>query len=121
MMMLVPKHGGPVMNITQQAKDFYEYNECFSEPWDGPAALVFSDGTTIGATLDRNGLRPARYKITSTGLIVLGSEVGALEIDDALVVEKGRLGPGQMIAVDTARGILLKDLEIKNEIGAHKP
>ena len=121
MMMLVPEAWRARDDITQQAKDFYEYNECFSEPWDGPAALIFSDGATVGATLDRNGLRPARYKITSTGLIVLGSEVGALEIDDALVVEKGRLGPGQMIAVDTAKGVLLKDLEIKNEIGAQKP
>ena len=120
MMMLVPEAWRSRDDITQQAKDFYEYNECFSEPWDGPSALIFSDGSIVGATLDRNGLRPARYKITSTGLIVLGSEVGALEIDDALVVEKGRLGPGQMIAVDTARGILLKDVEIKNEIGAHK-
>ena len=121
MMMLVPEAWRARDDITQQAKDFYEYNECFSEPWDGPAALIFSDGITVGATLDRNGLRPARYKITSTGLIVLGSEVGALEIDDALVVEKGRLGPGQMIAVDTKRGVLLKDLEIKNEIGAQRP
>ncbi len=121
MTMLVPEAWRARDDITQQAKDFYEYNECFSEPWDGPAALIFSDGTTVGATLDRNGLRPARYKITSTGLIVLGSEVGALEIDDFLVVEKGRLGPGQMIAVDTERGVLLKDLEIKNEIGSHKP
>ncbi|MDP2887164.1 MAG: glutamate synthase large subunit [Ignavibacteria bacterium] len=121
MMMLVPEAWRARDDITQQAKDFYEYNECFSEAWDGPAALIFTDGLTVAATLDRNGLRPARYKITSTGLIVLGSEVGALEIDDALVVEKGRLGPGQMIAVNTARGVLLKDLEIKNEIGAHKP
>jgi len=120
MMMLVPEAWRSRDDITQQAKDFYEYNECFSEPWDGPSALIFSDGVTVGATLDRNGLRPARYKITSTGLIVLGSEVGALELDDALVVEKGRLGPGQMIAVDTERGILLKDVEIKNEVGAHK-
>ena len=121
MMMLVPEAWRSRDDITQQAKDFYEYNECFSEPWDGPAALIFSDGHTVAATLDRNGLRPARYKVTSTGIIVLGSEVGALEIDDALVVEKGRLGPGQMIAVDTLRGVLLKDLTIKNEIGASKP
>ncbi len=120
MMMLVPEAWRARDDINQQVKDFYEYNECFSEPWDGPAALIFSDGVTVAATLDRNGLRPARYKVTSTGLIVLGSEVGALEIDDALVAEKGRLGPGQMIAVDTARGILLKDLEIKNEVAAQK-
>ena len=121
MMMLVPEAWRARDDINQQAKDFYDYNECFSEPWDGPAALVFSDGSIVGASLDRNGLRPARYKITFDGLIVLGSEVGALEIDDSSVMEKGRLGPGEMIAVDTARGILLKDIEIKNEIAAQKP
>ncbi len=85
------------------------------------AALIFSDGITVGASLDRNGLRPSRYKLTADGLIILGSEVGALDIDDALVVEKGKLGPGQMIAVDTARGILLRDLEIKKEIASRNP
>ncbi|HEY6952708.1 MAG TPA: glutamate synthase central domain-containing protein, partial [Bacteroidota bacterium] len=120
MMMVVPEAWRSRDDISQQVKDFYEYHESFSEPWDGPAALVFSDGIVVGATLDRNGLRPARYKITSTGLVILGSEVGSLEIDDTLVVEKGRLGPGQMIAVDTARGVLLKDLEIKNEIASQK-
>jgi glutamate synthase (ferredoxin) len=121
MMMLVPEAWRSRDDIDQQVKDFYEYNECFSEPWDGPAALVFSDGKTVAATLDRNGLRPARYKVTSTGLIVLGSEAGALELDDALVVERGRLGPGQMIAVDTERGVLMRDLDIKNEVASQKP
>ncbi len=121
MMMLVPEAWRSRDDISQQVKDFYEYHECFSEPWDGPAALMFSDGVIVGATLDRNGLRPARYKVTSNGLIVLGSEVGALDIDESLVVEKGKLGPGQMIAVDTARGVLLKDLEIKNEMASDKP
>ncbi|MEX1276855.1 MAG: glutamate synthase large subunit [Bacteroidota bacterium] len=121
MMMLVPEAWRARDDIDEQVRKFYEYNECFSEPWDGPAALVFSDGGIIGATLDRNGLRPARYKITSDGLIVLGSEVGALELDDAHVVEKGRLGPGQMIAVDTDQGVLLRDLEIKKEIARRKP
>lgn len=121
MMMLVPEAWRARDDINQQARDFYDYNECFSEPWDGPAALVFSDGSIVGATLDRNGLRPARYKITSDGLVVVGSEVGALDINDSSVVEKGRLGPGEMIAVDTARGILLKDIEIKNEIASQRP
>ncbi len=121
MMMLVPEAWRSRPDVNQQVKDFYDYHECFSEPWDGPAALVFSDGTIVGATLDRNGLRPARYKVTADGLVVVGSEVGALQMDDSTVVEKGRLGPGQMIAVDTARGVLLKDLEIKNEIAAQRP
>ncbi|MCI0706229.1 MAG: glutamate synthase large subunit [Ignavibacteriae bacterium] len=121
MMMLVPEAWRSRTDINQRVKDFYNYHECFSEPWDGPAALVFSDGKIVGATLDRNGLRPARYKVTADGLVVLGSEVGALKLEDSAVVEKGRLGPGQMIAVDTERGVLLKDLEIKNEIAAQRP
>ncbi|MBI3786657.1 MAG: glutamate synthase large subunit, partial [Ignavibacteriales bacterium] len=121
MMMLVPEAWRARDDIDEQVQNFYEYNECFSEPWDGPAALVFSDGAIVGATLDRNGLRPARYKITRDGFIVLGSEVGSLDIDDAMVVEKGRLGPGQMIAVDTAQGVLLRDLDIKKQIASKKP
>ncbi len=121
MMMLVPESWRARNDLDEQVQDFYEYCSCFCEPWDGPAALMFSDGITVGASLDRNGLRPARYKVTVDGLFVLGSEVGALEIDDALVVEKGKLGPGQMIAVDTARGLLLRDLDIKKEIAARMP
>ena len=92
-------------------KEFYEYHQTLNEPWDGPAALVFSDGRTVGArALDRNGLRPARYKITEDGLFTLGSEVGtAGQLDDAKVIEKGRLGPGEMIAIDTGcNGTLLQ-------------
>lgn len=121
MMMLVPESWRARNDLDEQVQDFYEYCSGFCEPWDGPAALIFSDGITVGASLDRNGLRPARYKLTVDGLFVLGSEVGALEIDDALVIEKGKLGPGQMIAIDTARGLLLRDLEIKKEIAARKP
>ena len=83
--------------------------------------MAFSDGSIVGATLDRNGLRPARYKITDDDLIIMGSEVGMIEIDDRRVVEKGRLGPGQMIAVDTRRGILLKNDEIKAHLSRRRP
>ncbi|OGU47628.1 MAG: glutamate synthase subunit alpha [Ignavibacteria bacterium GWC2_56_12] len=121
MMMLVPEAWRARTDISQSVMDFYDYNEGFSEPWDGPAALSFSDGAIVGAVLDRNGLRPVRYKITSDGLIALGSEVGALELKDEFVVERGRLEPGQMIAVDTARGVLLRDLDIKEEMASHKP
>ena len=100
---------------------FYEYHRGFNEPWDGPAALVFSDGVTVGACLDRNGLRPARYKLTDDGIFSLGSEVGAIDLDDARVVDKGRLGPGEMIAVDTAQGRLLRDREIKEQLAAQRP
>ena len=121
MLMLVPEAWQGKHDLNPRVRDFFEYHECFSEPWDGPAALVFSDGGVVAASLDRNGLRPTRYKVTADGLVVLGSEVGALEIDDAQVVEKGKLGPGQMIAVDTTRGILLKDLEIKQEVSRRRP
>ncbi|HTR82713.1 MAG TPA: glutamate synthase large subunit [Bacteroidota bacterium] len=121
MLMLVPEAWNSSYRVDPAVRGFFEYHECFSEPWDGPAALIFSDGITVAAALDRNGLRPCRYKITSDGLIVVGSEVGPVDMDDATVAKKGRLGPGQMIAVDTERGVLLKDLDIKKELAAQRP
>jgi glutamate synthase (NADPH/NADH) large chain/glutamate synthase (ferredoxin) len=113
MLMLVPAAWQGDPSTPQEVKEFYEYHQTLNEPWDGPAALVFSDGRTIGACLDRNGLRPARYKITEDGLFTIGSEVGLVNIDDAKVIEKGRLGPGEIIAIDTIAGTLLKNDEIK--------
>ncbi len=121
MLMLVPAAWQGDTSVPQDVKDFYEYHQTLNEPWDGPAALVFSDGRTIGACLDRNGLRPARYKITEDGLICLGSEVGLLTIDDRIVVEKGRLGPGEMIAIDTVTGQLLRTDEIKAKYAKQQP
>ncbi|MBI3744311.1 MAG: glutamate synthase subunit alpha, partial [Chloroflexi bacterium] len=121
MMMLVPEPWENMPHMEPAWKDFYEYHACLTEPWDGPAALAFTDGDIVGAILDRNGLRPARYKFTDDGIIVMGSEVGVVEMDDAHIVEKGRLGPGQMIAVDTRAGKLLKNDEIKNRVAAEKP
>jgi glutamate synthase (NADPH/NADH) large chain/glutamate synthase (ferredoxin) len=121
MLMLVPAAWQGDASTPQEVKDFYEYHQTLNEPWDGPAALVFSDGRTIGASLDRNGLRPARYKITEDGLICLGSEVGLLAIDDSKVIEKGRLGPGEMIAVDTLAGQLLRNDEIKKKYADRQP
>jgi glutamate synthase domain-containing protein 2/glutamate synthase domain-containing protein 1/glutamate synthase domain-containing protein 3 len=121
MMMLVPEAYQRMPRMDPELRSLYEYLSCISEPWDGPAALAFSDGIVVGALLDRNGLRPARYKITEGGTIVMASEVGVLEIPDEDVVEKGRLGPGHMIAVDTARGELLRNFEIKKEIARRKP
>ena len=91
------------------------------EPWDGPAALSFTDGTIAAATLDRNGLRPARYKITRDGIVILGSEAGIVQVDDADCVEKGRLGPGEMLAVDTAAGRVLHNGEIKAKYATRRP
>ncbi len=121
MMMLVPEAWEHMPDMDPARRAFYEYNACLSEPWDGPAALAFSDGRVVGAALDRNGLRPARYKVTRDGLVVMASEVGVAKIDDAEVVAKGRLGPGEMIAVDTAGQRLLHDAEIKREIAASRP
>ena len=100
---------------------FYEYHRCINEPWDGPAALIFTDGVIVGACLDRNGLRPARYKLTEDGILCLASEVGVIEIGDEEVIEKGRLAPGEMIAVNTQTNRLLRDAEIKRELASRKP
>jgi glutamate synthase (ferredoxin) len=121
MMMLVPEAWENMPDMAPQWRAFYEYNAALTEPWDGPAALAFSDGHIAAATLDRNGLRPLRYKVTCEGLVVVASEVGTIEIDDDQVVEKGRLGPGQMIAVDTRRNLLLRNDEIKNDVSTRRP
>ncbi|MDQ2097287.1 MAG: glutamate synthase-related protein [Tychonema bourrellyi B0820] len=101
--------------------DFYEYYSAIQEPWDGPALLVFSDGKQVGATLDRNGLRPARYCITKDGLVIVASEAGVVDIDEADIVEKGRLGPGQMIAVDLQTQEILKNWQLKQRIAKRHP
>ena len=121
MMCLIPEAYEQIPDMPDVLKACYEYLSCVSEPWDGPAAVAFTDGVVVGASLDRNGLRPARYKVTEDGTVVMGSEVGIIELDDSCVVEKGRLGPGQMIAVDTAQGKLLKDSEIKRTVAEQKP
>ena len=121
MAMLVPEAYAANHEVSDDVKAFGEYHACLNEPWDGPAAVVFSDGETVAATLDRNGLRPARYTITRGGRIVLASEAGVLRVPEADVVERGRLGPGQMIAVDLVRGGLLRNDEIKRELAARRP
>jgi len=107
--------------MSADAQAFYRYHAPMIEPWDGPAALAFADGRYVGAALDRNGLRPCRYKVTAEGLVVAGSEVGAIELDDYRIVEKGRLGPGQMLALDLERHEILHDADIKRELGQSKP
>ncbi|MBD1892845.1 glutamate synthase-related protein [Coleofasciculus sp. FACHB-SPT9] len=101
--------------------NFYEYYNGLQEPWDGPALLVFSDGKKVGATLDRNGLRPARYSITRDGYVVVASEAGVVDLPEAEILEKGRLGPGQMIAVDLETHEVQKNWEIKERIAATHP
>ena len=121
MMMMVPEAYENQTDIDPVRRDFYEYHAMLMEPWDGPAALVFTDGSLVGATLDRNGLRPGRYLVTDDGLVVLASEIGVLDIDPARVVRKGRLRPGKMFLVDTEAGRLIEDDEIKSELAALEP
>jgi glutamate synthase domain-containing protein 2/glutamate synthase domain-containing protein 1/glutamate synthase domain-containing protein 3 len=121
MMMLMPEAHEHAPDMDSDLRGFYDYAACLIEPWDGPAAVAFSDGRFVGAALDRNGLRPARYTITSDGLIIMASEVGTVELDPESIVEKGRLGPGKMIAVDTERGLLLTDEKIKLDRAKQKP
>lgn len=121
MMMMVPEAYENQVDVDPDRRAFYEYHSMLMEPWDGPAALVFTDGTLVGATLDRNGLRPGRYLVTDEGLVVLASEMGVLEIDPARVVRKGRLRPGKMFLVDTAQGRIIEDDEVKAELAASEP
>ena len=116
LMMLVPEPWEQLPEMDPARRAFYDFHAGLIEQWDGPAALAFTDGVLAGATLDRNGLRPLRYAITADGLFIAGSEAGTVAVDQATVVEKGRLGPGQMIVVDTRRGIVLRNDEIKREV-----
>ncbi|WP_420669939.1 glutamate synthase central domain-containing protein, partial [Mesorhizobium japonicum] len=100
---------------------FYEFHSMLMEPWDGPAALVFTDGSLVGATLDRNGLRPGRFVVTDDGLVVLASEIGVLDFAPDRIVRKGRLRPGRMFLVDTVAGRIVEDDEIKGELAASQP
>ncbi|MCJ2033089.1 glutamate synthase large subunit [Methylobacterium sp. J-068] len=121
MMMLIPEAwaGNPLMGEERRA--FYEYHAALMEPWDGPAAVCFTDGRQIGATLDRNGLRPARYLVTDDGLVVLASEMGVLPIPDEKIVESWRLQPGRMLLIDLEKGRIVSDEEIKSELAAAHP
>ncbi|MGV8882114.1 MAG: glutamate synthase large subunit [Rhodoglobus sp.] len=121
MMMMVPEAYENQTDIDPSRKDFYEYHSMLMEPWDGPAALVFTDGSVVGATLDRNGLRPGRYLVTDDGLVVLASEIGVFDVEPSKVVRKGRLRPGKMFVVDTAEGRLIEDDEIKQDLAAAEP
>jgi hypothetical protein len=121
MCMLVPPAYRNDEEISDELRAFYQYIRSFSEPWDGPAGLVFTDGTKICASLDRNGLRPSRYKTTADGILYIGSEAGAVVFDDANVTRKGRLGPGQMLSANTTTGEFKYDREIKEELARQKP
>ena len=121
MAMLIPEawDADPTMPPEKQA--FYEYHASLMEPWDGPAAIAFTDGRVIGATLDRNGLRPARYLVTKDGLLILASETGVLPVQPEEVKYKGRLQPGRMLLVDLEQGRIVPDEEIKHQLASRQP
>src|SRR5690606_27448955 len=102
-------------------KAFYEYHATLMEPWDGPAALCFTDGSTIGAMLDRNGLRPLRFAVTSDDRIIVASEAGTLPIDDNLIIRKGRQQPGKILLIDMDKGEILSDEEVKRDLATRQP
>ena len=121
MMMLIPEAWQHHETMSQAKKDFYAYHACLMEPWDGPAAIPFTDGICVGAVLDRNGLRPSRYTVTRDGRVIMASETGVLPVDPANVAAKGRLQPGRMFLVDLQQGRIVHDDEIKAQMAARQP
>jgi len=121
MMMMIPEAFGTRYHISTDKRAFYEYHAAIMEPWDGPAAMVFTDGTIVGGMLDRNGLRPCRYLVTTDGLAVIASEAGVISFEPEKIRQKGRLRPGRMFLIDTAEGRIITDNEIKSKIARQKP
>jgi glutamate synthase (NADPH/NADH) large chain len=120
-MMMIPEAWQKHAHMPQVKKDFYEYHSCLMEPWDGPASIAFTDGTMIGAVLDRNGLRPSRYYLTHDDRVIMGSEVGVLPVPPETVAHKGRLKPGRMFLIDFAEGRMIPDAELKEDIASRRP
>ena len=121
MMMLIPEAWQNHETMSDEKRAFYQYHSCLMEPWDGPASIPFTDGSCVGAVLDRNGLRPSRYTVTHDGFVIMGSETGVIEVDPANVAYKGRLEPGRMFLVDMEKGCIVDDEEIKSEMARRKP
>ena len=121
LMMMVPKAWENTHDATPEQRAFYHYHSCLQEPWDGPAALSFTDGTVVGSVLDRNGLRPARFVILDDGIVIMSSEAGAVDVDESRVVQKGRLRPGEMLAVDTSAGLIENDAQIVKRFVERQP
>jgi len=121
MMMMIPEPWSNHESMDDERRAFYQYHSCLMEPWDGPASIAFTDGTQVGAILDRNGLRPSRYYVTKDGTVVMASEAGVLDFAPEDVVQKGRLQPGRMFLVDTTQGRIIEDEEIKREICRAQP
>src|SRR5436305_3266613 len=120
-MMMIPEPWENHESMDPERKAFYEYHSCLMEPWDGPASIAFTDGLRIGAVLDRNGLPPSRYYVTKDGLVIMGSEVGVLDVPPENVLLKGRLQPGRMFLVDLEQGRIIADDELKHTIATRHP
>ncbi len=120
-MVTIPEPWQKDQNISRAKRDLYQYYALMMEPWDGPASILFSDGDTVGAVLDRNGLRPSRYYLTDDDKLILSSEVGALDVDPAHIIKKSRLQPGKMLLVDTVQGRIIGDTELKETYAARQP
>jgi glutamate synthase (NADPH) large chain len=120
-MMMIPEPWENHNTMDERRKAFYEYHAAMLEPWDGPASIVFTDGRQIGATLDRNGLRPSRYCITDDDMVIMGSETGVLPIPESKIVRKWRLQPGKMFLIDLEQGRMIDDEELKSNLASSKP
>lgn len=120
-MLMIPEAWQNHATMSDDKKAFYEYHSCFMEPWDGPASIAFSDGKYIGAVLDRNGLRPSRYYITSDDKCIMASEVGVVDVDPSTIIEKGRLQPGRMFLIDFESGRMIPDEEVKQDVASRAP
>lgn len=121
MMMMIPGAWEKQLDLDPQVRAFFEYHSMLMEPWDGPAAVIFTDGDLVGATLDRNGLRPGRFIVTEDGLVILASEIGVSSITPDRIVRKGRLQPGKMFLIDTKAGQIIEDEQIKSEVASLEP
>lgn len=119
--MMIPEAWERHENMSAELRSFYEFHASLMEPWDGPASVCFTDGTIVGAVLDRNGLRPSRVWVTNDGLVVMASEAGVLDLDPSTVVQRTRLQPGRMFLVDTTQGRIVSDEEVKAELAAAEP
>lgn len=120
-MMMIPEPWSNHETMGDDRKAFYEYHSCLMEPWDGPASIAFTDGSKVGAVLDRNGLRPSRYYVTKDDIVIMGSEVGVLEVPADMVLKKGRLQPGRMFLIDTVEGRIVEDKELKSRLAEEHP
>ena len=121
LLMMIPEAWQQHRDMSDAKRAFYEYHSCLIEPWDGPASIAFSDGTCIGAVLDRNGLRPSRYYITDDDKCIMASEVGVVEVDPARIIKKGRLQPGRIFLIDFNQGRMIPDEELKNGLASAQP